>query len=355
MRILLILFIQLIVFMARAQDTIVVQDLRHAWVSMDKQGELMTYMPDTKTKVVFFQLPEDLQVGYYLKLQGLRPLDVWMNNQLILHQLDSAVFFTKLLATDHFKIYSESGISDALVTQILKIRPTGQAVDETISEKKSQWKDEYYLILLTVMLLLAGIYRRFFPVTFNQSVRNPLSYKIRSISADQTYVNFGSVDNLFSIFYFSALITFLFTILGYDLLFNKSEAFVYGLVNWLMTSLLISLIILIKFLWTKMIASLYQIRELPNIQTQDFVHFFTLIATGGLLISLIDFAVYDSSAGFLKDFIRYLAVASLLFFQFWLFFKFDKFSSFRKLMIISYLCTTEFLPGFLVIYWLTKM
>lgn len=351
-----ILFFPFLSLLAGAQDTVVVRDLSRAWISMDKDGNPDPYLPGDRSRVIFFELPEDLQEGSALRLKATKPVDVWINDRLVLHHFDSIRHFDDISSGDQFKVYGQKGISGIFTSNIVRLEEKAKEIElNPISEKRSRGETEHYLVLMTIILLLAGVYRQFFPITFNQSIRNPLSSKVRSISVDQTYVNFGSIDNLFSIFYFGGLITFLFNFLGYNLTVIKDEIFINALLNWLLASLGISVLILIKFLWIRLIAALYQLRELPNIQIQDFVHFFTLIATGGILITFIDFTLFDSTASFLKSGVKYLTISSLLFFQFWLFLKVDKFSSFRKLMIILYLCTTEFLPGFLAIYWLTEM
>lgn len=355
MRNILLIFFSCMVSAVSGQDTLTVADLSHGWMGLTKSGELTPVFNPEDQKVIIFKVPPDLP-DHYLLLSTEKPVDIWLNDKLLYHEFDSIVLLkaNTFSQNDQLKVYASRGIPAGFVSRVVTLHQTEKSQD-LLKERKADFETERYLVLGTILLLLAGFFRKYFPITFNQSFRNPLSYKIRSISVDQTYVSFGSVDNLYSAFFFGGLIGFLLIYLDYDFMLVSGDIFINSLVNWLLVSLVVSMAIMVKFFLAKTLAALYQIRELPNIQTQDFTHFFTLVATGAALITFLDFSFFDSTSDFFKEVIHYLLVASVIFFQFWLFFKFDRFYAVRKLMIISYLCTTEFLPGFLTVYWLMKM
>lgn len=341
----------LFTFPAVGQDTLVLQDMKHAWTPLDQGAERF---------LIRFELPV-LAANEALMIRSEEPVDIWINAQLGWHQFDSTLFLDASALAPFgtgsywIQLFSSGGIEeDALVTRLIRIVSLPR--EEVAGSSSMRTADQAgYLIILTILLLLLGIYRHFFPITFNQSIQNPLSHKIRSFSADKTYVTFGSVDNLFSLFFFGGLATLIFGYLGYGLELWTEDSVGRTLTNWVLGSIVVSLVLIGKYVWARFVAFVYQFRGIPNIQVQDFVHFFTLILLIGAGMSLIDFSSTGHSGAGMENFIIYLMILSLIFFQVWFFLKFDKFHTHRKLMIFSYLCTTEFLPGFLAIYWLMKL
>lgn len=342
-----------------AKDTLVTQDLRHIWLSVDGSGQVRPYTRDLNAELIFFELPH-AESREYLLLQSGKPVDVWLNDQLILFHFDSTLVLDVDSLWDStagrlkFKIFAKGGIDETLVATKVRIGNYLEA-DLTVSKRAYSIKDDLYVVLLTLILLLAGIFRRYFPFTYRHCIQNPLSSKVRSMSADRDYDSFGSVDNLYSIFFLGAVSAVFFLYLEFDVPMFLGTSILSGLANWFTIALLIAVAILIKYLWTRVIAALYQFRGISNIQVQDFIRFFTLVTLMGTILTLLDFSLINSSSGWFRDLTVYLMLFALLFFQFWFFRKFDKSYSHKKLMIFSYLCTTEFLPGFLAIYWLVKM
>lgn len=347
----------LLAFPISAQDTLVIQNLRHMWVEVDSKGNLTPYTSGNSPELIFFELSTSEQQDYLL-LKSKKKVDVWLNNELILLQFDSAVtldldsLFKEKGDNLRFKLFSAGGIDQSLVTKKIRIGNFTETDLITLKERQKSEANDLYLITLSIILLLTGIFRRYFPLVFYQSIRNPLS---RTASTKRTYDSFASADNLYSIFFFGAISTLFFAYLGYNVVLFSGSGVIHGLFNWLISTFVVVGVIVLKYLWTKFISLLYQYRETPNIQTQDFIRFFTLIMLLGTLFTLIDFSLFGSGSGWFRDMTLYIVLLALVFFQIWLFRKFDKHYSHKKLMIISYLCTTEFLPGFLAVYWLVKM
>lgn len=346
----------------QAQDTVVTQNLKHMWVSIDSSGELSPYVEDGDAELIFFELTESNQHGK-LQINSDRPIDIWLNNKLIYFQFSTSVVLDldsirQNSGIDHklkFKIFARGGVEESLTTQIIQIGDFLASDLVKVSQRKGASSEDLYILIITIILFLAGVFRRFFPITFKQSIQNPLSLRVRSMSAERTYDSFGSLDNMYSVFFLGAISSLFLTYLGYELVFLSARGLIGGLLNWLVASLVIALGITVKYWWTKIVSFLYQFREIPNIQAQDFIRFFTLVFLVGVALTLLDFSLFNTSSVWFTNLTLYLVLFALIFFQVWFFRKFDKFYSHKKLMIISYLCTTEFLPGFLAIYWLVKM
>lgn len=356
----LFILLCLTAFFARAiEDTLFIQNLRHMWISIDARGNMAPYTADKYPELIFFEITEPEQHGDLL-LQSQKPVDVWLNNKLIFYKFDSSAvldldsLFEEEKGQLKFKIFSAGGIDESLVTRKILIGKSLQEDYVNVSQRERTGINDLYILILSILLLMTGIFKRFFPGTFRHSIQNPLSFKVRSASADR-YESFGSIDNLYSVFFLGAITTLFFLYLGYDVILIPGKGVVTGLINWLVVSLAISLGIGLKYLWTKLICVLFQFREIPGIQLQDFIRFFTLVILIGTCLTLLDFSFFNSTTEWFRDLTVYLVLFSLLFFQVWFFRKFDNFYSHKKLMIFSYLCTTEFLPGFLAIYWLVKM
>lgn len=354
MRLFFIVFFCSLHLSSYGQDTVAVRDLKHGWMGIEPDGKVIPVYDVQDHQAIKLAIPADVKKGLYLRVASPGPIDIWWKGQLLHHQFEaSMLLLADTLEDARFMFYADQGIPVGFSIELVKI--SNAVTLDPIQEKPVQVNAEVYLVIGAFLLLLTAFFRRNFTITFYQSFQNPLSYKIRSISVDQTYVGFGSVDNLYSIFFFSSLFSFLLLYLDLDPMIIEGVSFWSRVANWLVITLLLVTLLVIKFILTKSIALLYQIRELPNIQSQDFIHFFTLVVSLGIAISFIDFSLFHSGSLILQDITLYLVIGSIIFFQVWLYFKLDKFYVVRKLMIISYLCTTEFLPGFLTIYWLTKM
>lgn len=337
------------------QDTLVLQDLKHAWIAVEENGELAIFSESDPSNLIIFEVPE-VKDNEILLIRSQEPVDIWINDQLLLHQFDSVwTIKAKETAGTAIRIFCKRAIDpELLVTQILQIKDLPEYELLRITENKKSNLAGYFLVL-TIILLLTGVYKRVFPITFSQASQNPLRYKIRSFNVEKSYVGFGTVDNFYSVLFFGALASLLFGYLDMGFELPENATVKSTLTQWLGGTMIVSLVIFGKFFWARLIAFIYQLKGISNIQVQDFVHFSTFVFLIGVGMSLIDFSLFGSVVPHIKNLITYLLIISVLFFQGWLFFKFDKFYSHRKLMIFSYLCTTEFLPGFLIIYWLTKM
>ncbi|MEQ8469991.1 MAG: DUF4271 domain-containing protein [Marinoscillum sp.] len=341
-------------------DTLIVKDLKVGWLSFDEQGNTIPYQED-KSEIIFFEPPSDVEPNTYLLINCLTDFDIWINDQLIHHgfsgklQLPIDSLNSAYMTPPSLTFFAKSWKSPELQTSLYKLTPTQDRNPYSKVGRQGFLSADVYLICLTMLIGLLGIYRRFFPSSFSKAFQNPLGFKLRGLSAEDTYLGFVSFDNILSITIFGLMSALLVSYLGYQPIPSVANP------NWgpslgavLMLASLFMLYVVVKYLLGHLVASIFDYKGVANIQTQDYTHFCILAISLCLALSAFDFTLYNFTSAGLKTTVVVTLIISMIFFQFWLLMKLDKFYSHRKLMIITYLCTTEFLPGFLIVYWLVK-
>jgi len=339
-------------------DTLVMRDLAVAWRTFDGKGAVSEYVKH-ENDIVFFELSKGSD-SEKLLIGSDEPVDIWMNERLVKHNFSGLVTYTpdSLVVTFgspiRVTIYQKGGIGKTLVTQMAEIK-TGKGAVDPLHPRLEGFEHNAYLMILTILVLFTGVYRRLFPISFSHSFQTPLTFKMRSLSAEESYMSFGSIDNLFTGLYFSGLVSAFFSYSGVYPFREAPVSLAGSLWTWLFSTLLVFAFVLLKYGWSRLLSLIFDFKGVSNIHSQDFVSLFILVMAVCLGISAIDFTLFDFVSQTLKSGAILLLVLAVIFYQLWIYFKFDKYHSHRKLMIIVYLCTTEFLPGFLIIYWLVKL
>lgn len=343
---------------AHASDTLVVRDLSVEWYAVNKKGEIEPFDPGN-SKVVYFKIPQD--TGLRLLIYSPYKIDLWIRDQMISHGLHGQNLFSLDSLKLHFQhlegltIYSEEGITPEISTKIIETNASIKLPQKGSLRWISQTHD-WYLISLLLLIVLAGFYRRLFPVSFRHAFENPLTFKVRSLSEEDTYLDFGSIDNIFTILFFSALyatnLTYL--TLNHQMRFEEGSLTDLGY-TWLIILFTASLVVLSKHFWCRLLSFAFDFSGVSNIQVQDYLNFLIPIFSTTLGLTMLDFGMYDFHSEKLRLTVIYALIISQIFFVVWFYLKVDKFYPNKKLLIIIYLCTTEFLPGALTVYWLWAM
>ncbi|WP_115867491.1 DUF4271 domain-containing protein [Marinoscillum furvescens] len=336
-------------------DTLVFQDLSHGWYTIQPNGE-----PSSKgvlsAEVLAFEVPD---VSRQLFLSSKFPVDIWINDQLFYSAFSGNMYWATDLLFEGptnsrlIVLYGSPGFAHHVKSHLLDVLQTSGPLLKTAS--RDDVLKEVFTLKITIILILMGLFRRFFPVAFSQSFQNPLASKVRSLSDESSYDSFFNLDNLYAIGFLSVLLaTVTIYINRAPVLFWGDHGFWVHTFDWLMFSGLIAIAIIIKFGLYQLLALIFNFSHIPNIQGQDMIRFFILIGSIALGLSLVDFTLFAQTSEFMKISVVILLVLALGVFVLGLFFKLDKILSHRKLMIIAYLCTTEFLPGYLLITWLVR-
>ncbi len=302
----------------------------------------------------------DYAINDTIKVCHDSPIDVWINNKLYFRELPSAC--------DKFSIQDlrQLASNDSIILSVSYDRFTHLSasllVQSGLKENTPEIRDnqqglisEFYLQALLIILILAAILKYTFPGKFAWVLSNPLASRSAS-DIEEFYTGFWHVDNLITTLMFS-LIT------SVQIIYIHHELSVWPYLNtwgdqyflqWLFVSGLVFLMVLAKYIFSWIMAMLLQTRFLPNIQFQDFIQVFIWMSFVSLIMFFADLYIIGKTNFVLVNLAYLLLIVVLGAFQLWLYFKLVKFYSHKKLLIISYLCTTEFLPVFLIIFWLVK-
>ncbi|MEQ9305795.1 MAG: DUF4271 domain-containing protein [Marinoscillum sp.] len=341
-------------------DTLFVKDLRVAWLTFDEQNNTVPYKED-KSEIIFFEIPSNTDPNTFLMIKCLTSFDIWINDQLFYEgfrgkkELNIDSLISAHLTTPSITLYARSWKSNQLRTELYKLTGSQNRNPYTRINRQGFLSSDVYLIAAMILIGLLGVYRRFFPSSFSKAFQNPFGFKLRGLSAEDAYHGFGSLDNVISILLLGLMSSVLVSYLGYQpVAMVTASQWAMSFMGVLVLGLMFTFYLIVKYFLGYLVALVFDFKSIPNIQIQDFTHFFVLIISICLGLSALDYTIYNFTSENLKNLVVITLVISMVFFQFWLLLKLDKFYSHRKLMIITYLCTTEFLPGFLIVYWLVK-
>jgi len=283
---------------------------------------------------------------------------VWVNNQLVFAQIDTGC--VKINQNEQLSNFGDT-VFYRINSENLSRLSTNLVINEPEKEEEvlqprveSQWLNDFIMIFMSFMLVLSAFYRQSFNLKFRRALRNPFNFKIRGVVAKDNYGKFLSVDNLFALGFLSFFLAGLLLIINTELGLFKSnqETLLSALGFWLIASFAFFAFCFIKYVVASALSITFDLQAFPNIQIQDFIHFMTFTSGITFILVFLDYSFEAISSNLFLNLARLVVIFGILFFQFWFYLKFVKYYSHRKLLIISYLCTTEFLPGFIAAYWL---
>ncbi len=288
------------------------------------------------------------------------PIDVWINNKLHFRGLPQGC--------DKFRILDLQNLAgkDSVILSVSYDRftqlsasllmPANRADDLPILRDKNQHRiSEFYLQALLIILIIAAILKYAFPAKFAWVMSNPLASRSAS-DIEEFYTGFWHIENVITTLMFAL-------IASVQVIYIHQELNIWPYLNtwgeqffsqWLFITGIVFLLLLAKYIFSRLMALLLQTRYLPNIQFQDFIQVFIWLSFASLALFFADLFIIGDTSFVLVNVAYILLIVVLAIFQLWLYFKFVKFYSHKKLLIISYLCTTEFLPVFLILFWLVK-
>ncbi len=306
----------------------------------------------------------------YLNLDGLSAndsikichgseIDLWINNQLYYRKLPKGC--EKYLKADLIKFAGTDSVTLSVSyeryadLQAFLIADNGESNGTQLQVRSRNLLSHFYLLALMVILIMTAILKYVFPNKFSWLMSNPLASR-SSLDQDELYTGFWHLENLFTSLIFSLFVSL-------QIIYLHQELNVWSYLNtwndqyvtqWLFIAGLIFGLLFAKYIYSWLMSRLLQARILPNIQFQDFIQIFIWLSFVIIGLFFIDLYLIPDTRLVLADLAYLLLIGGLIAFQLWLYFKFVKYYSHKKLLIISYLCTTEILPVFLIIFWLVK-
>lgn len=345
-----------------SSDTLVVEDLRWSWLTTTGEEEWVPATDLDGVDRIFFQL-DSPYTEKKLRICARQPVDVWVDRQLLLQTKSSGCRFLDLdsLAgpghpgTLKFTIVAGEELK-GLSTELIAVTEIERDEAHLLVEKRDTFFSDFYIMSALVILLLLGILKVTYPQKFSQLTRNPFSAKFTTSDMEDSYSAFFSFDNLFSIFLFGLLVSanLIYLSAKLPLPIPLGSSFPHMVMHWVWLGVVLAFIVALKYIFSSIISILFQVRSLPNIQVQDFVYLLTMVSLAAAAFIAVDFSFLRKDDLSLVQTVFVLTVIFIIIFQIWFYLKCVKLYSRKKLLIISYLCTTEIVPGFLAIYWFLK-
>ncbi len=326
------------------QDTILVQDLSSAWIRYEDNTLVQAFSDDGITVGGFFLVSENVE-GQLLKVCG-SEFDIWINSRLFESNADSCQVYdlqdlTTSFQTDtlYFTLSSENFSS--IQATILQIEASVEARYQLPVEREARFQENMWLMFFVFLLLFISLLKSVDEPTFRQLIT--IGFWKGKLEADATAA--VSISNVLLIILAAILI-------GFQQVSSLSREASNQAISMFLKSIGFVLIFMIlKILLVRSIARLFRFYRFDGTQIREYLFFLNSFL---LLLLLVEWsAFWFLDYHFLSPVFGsvFCIIVSLLF-LFWLFIRFPKALSNRNLHIISYLCTTEILPTFILASWL---
>ena len=337
-------------------DTILVENLRYSWVYQNDQNKVEPVSGLSGLTSVSFHI--SVENGEFLRICNDNPYDLWVNLKLLSSGSKSCITYRldtirRVVSSDSlfFHVVSSKGLT-SLTTELMAVKET-EPDDVIVESRYSSDFRNYYLSTLSLFLLLLAILRKIYPVRLEATLTNP--FKVTG-SIEEYYFDFFTASNLFFVFIFSFLAAF---VVQFMELCNNWENFgalkfidLLGL--WSFKLVLIFGVVLIKYILSMVMAQVFSLRGVPGIHNQDLINYLFWVFVLLAVITLSQYSLRTEGDSSIAGIMIMILAISLLIFQVGIYMKVSKITSLNKMLIISYLCVTEFLPGFILIYLLSE-
>ena len=343
-----------------------VKDLKHLWLTVDRQGE--NYVPyvigePLNYPVVGFLLDESLNNGLVLECCIQQGTSVFVNNRIVdrisktgckRYDLDSLIAKNQLpVFLSFFKEnLNPSQISTTVLTRVQPVRDLqAQSIpsQQITTRSNDAFANFFVVAILMVFAYYAFLINRYPKGNrdfFNMAKAFSMTLKEEKVLAQR---NMTTVATLFLVMYGSilALLIMLFWKI-FDTVpdlfgFVGLSTFRACLVSWLILSFLAFCVVELKYLLIKILCSLLNVDKIAQIHFFDFMRM-SLIFVGSTLVTASVLYLTNFHGEMLFTVILYVFLALLGVRIVILLFKLLGETSFRKVHLSSYLCTTEILP-----------
>ncbi|MFT7195877.1 MAG: hypothetical protein ACI83W_000226 [Marinoscillum sp.] len=345
----IIIYLQLVTLFAQS-DTVVYHDLRLDWKTIDSDGK-PTNTGLAESEFIIFNLPSDVEG--YLRLKSDNLSDVWINDQLAISQF----FGTRLLSLDSIRanhgaqprvsVYQKNEEID-LQSEIVQIR--GQNILWKPNSRQLDRHGQYFVMLIIIMVLIGGLFMRISP-----SIYSGFFKLLRIQGTSDVTSDLANNESLLRNIFLAFLLSVIFYYLNPNLFVDAAESFLGTLIVWICNGLIISFFLFGKHILTLGISKLFGFKLAPFVQINGQTSLLIISSSICLLLLALDFTSFHLIGSIASKLAIACVFLSVLMLQGWTFLKLDKLFGGRKLMIFSYLCTTEMAPGFLALYWLGKL
>ncbi|MEP0366538.1 MAG: DUF4271 domain-containing protein [Cyclobacteriaceae bacterium] len=353
----LTVFLSICFFVCKSEnDTILVENLRYSWVYQNEQNIAEPVSGLSGLTSVSFHIPADN--GEYLRICNENPYDLWVNLKLLSSESENCITYSldsimRVVSSDSlfFHVVSSKGLT-SLSTELMAVTET-ESDEVIIKTRHSADFRNYYLSVLLLFLLLVAALRKLYPHRLAVTLSNPFK---ATASIEDYYFDFFTSSNLFFIFIFSFLAAFVVQLMEVYHNWENFAAlkFIDLLGLWSSKLVLIFGVVLIKYILSIVVAQIFALRGVPGIHNQDLINYLFWVFVLLAVISLGQYSLRTEGDSIIARIMIMILAISLLIFQAGIYLKVSKITSLNKMLIISYLCVTEFLPGFILIYLLSE-
>ena len=361
---LLIIFFSINRVLIGQQDTLFIHNYVDGMLKVGKNGEPkpITHLQEHSVVGFFLHQPQDT-LKNFLQICNNHPVFIWINGQLVSKVNECETFDVKKILnfaqsdTVYLSISTTGNLANLTCKQF-KILPflvekeTKNKVNFLVKRNIKVGFKEFVIQAVILLLLFLGNSKKYFSIYDLMPDKFFLSLKRNSFifSEDSIF----DLSKIFLILTLSLLSGFSFLyfdeVLHIDQYVHDETTINFWIV-WLWLSLQILFFITIKGIFLKIVCNLFSFKELTNRQLMDFIKFNYFIFISIFILILLDFIFdFDNKTFFSKNFLMIYPMISL-FYVGWFTFKFIYNYRIKKLIIISYLCTTELIPVIFLINW----
>ena len=349
-----------------SQQLIPIEDLKGKWLTVNQEGN--SYVPFINGSSLNYPVIGIIMnirdgSGLTLRVCLSAGTSVFIDNKIVdriqndgcrLYNLDSLMlsYNQESLFVSFFK---KSLNPDLVTTTLMTTQPIrdvqaqSKPLQQITKRYSDQFPDFYIIAILMVAAYCAFLLNRYpkgYRDFFNFSKAFSLSFKEEKVLTQR---NMSTVNALF-LWLYSLIIT-LVIILFWKIFgsipdlfkFVTFESFSSCFISWFVMSLLAYVVVWMKYVLIKTLCSMLNVDKIAQIHFFDFMRIsFIFVTAIFIALSVVYLTFVDQTVPFtigLYIFLSLLAMRIII-----LLFKLIGDSSFRKIHLISYLCTTEILP-----------
>lgn len=326
------------------QDTILIQDLSSAWLRYEDNNLVQAFSDDDITVGGFFLLSESVD-EQLLSVCG-DEVDIWVNSRLYQSKVESCHVYSlqelkSFFRSDTLYFTLSSANFQSIQATLLQVEETVEARYQLPVEREVRLQDGIWLSFFVLLLFFGAILKFLHEPTFRQLVT--ARFWSSKLEADATATL--SLSHILLIVLAALLIGFQQVSSTYQE--GMNQAFTLFLKHTSFVLLFMGL----KILVIRAIARLFRFYRFDGAQLREYLFFLNSLLLLMLLVEWCAFWFFDYHFQSPLFGSVFCIIISLLF-LIWLFIRFPRSLSNRNLHIISYLCTTEILPTFVLASWL---
>ena len=338
-------------------DTIVVKDYANIFVTIDESGEInpvTDYQSIEKAGFFLNEVPQG-----QLRICNDTELFAWADGRLVLtlrgcELVDPNIFFEHSTTDSIFFSFSADRFENFRCELVVFGEHQVIQEDAALARQVANSFHDFNIILIVLLIILFGLFAGKFQGRLNFFISK--TFSLKSSTYQFTNTSFFGRANLLMIVIISCTAAFEIIYIIEKTKTIGSQQITLGtyFVWWLKISGWILLFFLAKRMITQGISRLFQMAKLRDWQLFDLVNFSGYFVLILFFVILWDFILKGNQETWINDIFTYYFIAVLLLFAVWFVIKFVVNSSYRKLLIISYLCATEIIPSILIMVWFLK-